>query len=190
MEPNDGLPERAELRELYKLTIDEYRFEVNLNWDRLKHYFLLNAGLTSVAATLFGGMLTTDGISLGRGLVVGALFLIGFATAVMGVVSTIQSREYYRTTVFKKALLEQLLGYDRQVPGQESDLATLAVTTTRGMKRAQEILAWREQDIRAPQLRLGNLTSYSLVVLGLFGVGDLVCCGYIGARVLLHCLGP
>lgn len=40
------------LLSLYKIAVEEYRFEVTLNWDRTAYYLTLNSGLVAVAAGL------------------------------------------------------------------------------------------------------------------------------------------
>ena len=43
---------RTELLELYRVVIDEYRFQVRLNWDRTQYFFVLNTAVTTAAGTL------------------------------------------------------------------------------------------------------------------------------------------
>ena len=47
--PDPPLPPRAELLDLYKVALDEYRFQVNLNWSRTQYYLTLNVGIISIA---------------------------------------------------------------------------------------------------------------------------------------------
>jgi len=42
-------PERDELFTLYRIAIDEYRFEVKLNTDRMMHYVIFNSAIITVA---------------------------------------------------------------------------------------------------------------------------------------------
>jgi hypothetical protein len=178
-------PERTELRELYKHAIDEYRFEVQLGWDRLKHYFLVNAGLTTVAATLLKVGSTP---SFGLDAMTAAVFFIGVVSAVLGILAVFRAREYYKVTVFKKTLLEHLLGYDQRIDGQNSELADLAIGTTRGQRRPLEILKWTTADVARPRLSLGSLQWFSCIGLGLAGLIDLVGMGYLIWRSVLRAL--
>jgi hypothetical protein len=50
-EPQADVP-RAELLELYKVVIDEYRFQLRLNWDRTQYYFVFNTAMVTAAATV------------------------------------------------------------------------------------------------------------------------------------------
>ncbi len=177
------IPERPELLELYKVAIEEYRFEVNLQWDRLKHYFIVNAGLTSVGVTLLKGTSDTGG-SVWMDVIVAAVFVVGMSAAALGIISLFRSREYYRMTVFKKTLIEHLLGYDQPLDGAAGDHACLAIGTTRGMRRGEEIRQWTESQIRQSRLQIGSLMFYAALALGLAGMIDLFCVGVLFWRNL------
>jgi hypothetical protein len=43
-------PDRPELLKLYELTLQEYRFQVLLNWDRMKNVFVVDGVLTPESA--------------------------------------------------------------------------------------------------------------------------------------------
>lgn len=45
-------PSREELVDLYKLAVDEYRFQVNLNWDGSKYFLAFNTAVIGVGAGL------------------------------------------------------------------------------------------------------------------------------------------
>ena len=45
-------PERDELFTLYRIAIDEYRFEVKLNTDRMMHYVIFNSAIITVTSGL------------------------------------------------------------------------------------------------------------------------------------------
>lgn len=48
----EAQPQREDLWQLYKLAIEEYRFQVNLNWQRSQYFLGLNAAIISVGAGL------------------------------------------------------------------------------------------------------------------------------------------
>ena len=177
-------PDRAELLELYKIAIEEYRYEVNLGWDRLKHYFIVNAGLTTIGATLLRDR-------AGRGpaqvmdLVVAWVFVVGLCAAALGIISIFRSREYYRATIFKKAQLEHLLGYDQPLAPGGPEHACLAIGTTRGMRRFEEVLKWKERDLQSWRLKPGSLVFYLAITLGLVGFIDGLCGGYLVLRLIV-----
>lgn len=184
--PLPELPKREELFELYKVALEEYRYEVSLGWDRLKHYFIVNAGLTTVGATLL--KYNSDSRpSLALDLIVAAVFGVGCCAAVLGIMSIFRSREYYRATVFKKALLEQLLGYDQPISETAPAHLCLAIGTTRGMRRFSDVLKWTEQDLRTWRLQPGSLVFYSAIALALAGLIDVLCVAYLILRHLVPC---
>lgn len=176
-------PDRAELRELYKIAIDEYRYEVSLNWDRLKHSFLVTAGLTGVGVTLLDKAGDHKGWALN--VTTAGVFIAAGLSAVAGAEALLKSREYYRSTVYKKALIEQLLGYDTAIEGQPSDLARLAVETTDGMRRRGTILAWTAADLKKDRIRPGSVVFYSALLLGLLVLIDGLCAIGAIARIWL-----
>lgn len=108
MIPEKGLiPEQLNqetLFQLYKVSIEEYRFQVNLNWQRSQYYFVLNAALIAAGGSLFG-------IQSDRGRPFAAvLFLIGLVAVVLGVLVTHTQHLYYREARDKLKLLQQRLG--------------------------------------------------------------------------------
>ena len=50
-QPKQDSDELKVLLELYRAAVEEYRFQVNLNWDRNKFYVLLNSVI--ITATSF-----------------------------------------------------------------------------------------------------------------------------------------
>lgn len=50
--PDQGRPDDEILWRLYAHAIDEYRFQVNLNWQRLQYFLGLNVAILSVGAGL------------------------------------------------------------------------------------------------------------------------------------------
>ena len=103
------------------------------------------------------------------------IFSAAGLSAVLGLISLLKSREYYRATVFKKALIEELLGYPEQLNGQQSPLANLSIETTEGMRQGKAILQWREADLRKDRVRPGSVVFYSAMLLGLFVLIDALC---------------
>jgi hypothetical protein len=68
-----------QLFNLYKIAIEEYRFEVKLNWDRTAYYITLNSGLIAIAT----GLLKVGGVR-SVNLVIAGMFLIGLVTSLIG----------------------------------------------------------------------------------------------------------
>jgi hypothetical protein len=121
----DPLP-AEKLLDLYRLALDEYRFEVRLGWDRTTYFLILNSAILTVAT----GLLKLDGPPAVYAFVC-ILFLLGAGTSSIGAVSISRNHEYYRRTVVKKTLIENRLGLTNSIPGLDPSL-NLAIGTPRG----------------------------------------------------------
>jgi hypothetical protein len=111
---------RDEQWTLYKHAIDDRNFQVTLNWDRAKHYFVFNAALFSVA----GGLSHLSGSY--RAAVGGCLLLVAL-NALFAAYSIWKGHTYYRASRKRmKAIERQLFSED------------LGAKTTRGMVRDAE----------------------------------------------------
>lgn len=123
-----GEPDQAKLLELYKIAIDEYRFQVTLNWQRSQYYFVLNAALIAAGGSLLG-------IQGDRGRPFAAvLFGVGLVAAVLSMLVTRTQHTYYRSTRENLKDLEKRLGFAefgiRTTPSQGSGSKRLATVTT------------------------------------------------------------
>lgn len=156
---------RSELVSLHELLMEEYRFQIKLNSDRTQSYLALNAAIVTVAATLlrFGGE--------NAPVLVAAVLIVGLCIALLAARAVKQGHGYYRAVVYKKTLVENLLGRTRQIEGYTFEGATLAVETTRGMSSERDMLqnaaAWLARPI-APDTITGGL----IRVFYLFAVVD------------------
>jgi hypothetical protein len=139
LRPED-LP-RHELFELYKVAIDEYRYEVRLNWDRMQYFVVLNTAILSAGL----GLLKLPGDrSINPSIVF--VFAFGFIASLLGKSVATSSHRYYRMARLKKTLIESLLGLHHSTRGYSHPNANLAVTTTAGMTEAMQELSdegWR-----------------------------------------------
>jgi len=88
------------LLDLYKIAIDEYRFEVRLGWDRTTYFLVLNSAILSVAT----GLLKLDN-PLVVYLFIALLFAFGVGTSLIGSMSITKAHEYYRRAVVKKTVM-------------------------------------------------------------------------------------
>ena len=137
------------LLELYKTAVEEYRFQVNLNWDRNKFYVLLNSGLITASC----GLLRTPGFKFVEFLTL-PLFILGFLTGWLGYSTLIKGIEYRRRAVIKKTRIEQkFTAYADIIP----------IDTTEGMRQAKDLLAKPEEYYKQPP-RMGTI-SYFLAAL-------------------------
>ncbi|HEX3068998.1 MAG TPA: hypothetical protein VHX14_10515 [Thermoanaerobaculia bacterium] len=179
---SDGAVDRAELLDLYKIVIDEYRFEVTLNWQRTQYYFTVNTAVIAVAAS----MVKVSGLDGWLPpLIVGILFGLGFATARLARRMIEKGHTYYRRAVYKKTLIEHLLGRFQSVGANAHPGANLAIGTTDGMVEAQEILNDPSRyAARSPSIN--SVTRHLLAMMSIFMVVDAVaatcCLGIASAR--------
>jgi hypothetical protein len=161
------MPLRSDqLLELYHVAVDEYRFEVKLGWDRTMHYLVFNAGIISVGT----GLLRLDNPPLGY-LLIAAIFLLGFCTSLIARGAIRRGHQYYRRTVVKKTLLEDMLGLTCRV-AEYSTHHTLAVGTTSGQSEHLQILHDPERWVTR-ELRRGSVTYWLSAILILLAVTNL-----------------
>lgn len=102
------------LRSQYARAVEEYRFQVELNWRRSEYFFVLNIGVLIAAST----MLSSGGVP--RGLVA-VLFGVGALLAFLSFLANDVQHGYYRSARDQKKDLEDRL-----------ELGDLALATTTG----------------------------------------------------------
>jgi hypothetical protein len=123
-------PKREDLLDLYKIALDEYRFQVRLNWDRTQYYLVLNVGILGAGVAL----LKLD-LPIPIRYLVALVFLGGVILALVGATAIRRTHNYYRRTVYHKAAIEALLGLwtpEEIAPGCS---VPLAICTTSTMQR-------------------------------------------------------
>jgi hypothetical protein len=140
------------LVDLYKVTVEEYRFQIDLNWRRTQYFLALNAAILGVGT----GLVKLQG-SDARVLIL-AIFAIGCVSAVLSVFATYIQHIYYRTTRDGVRRLEELL----QPPAP-------IIRTTPGM-RGQK---------RTVRQQLGRVTTINYILLSLIAAADLVAFLYV-----------
>jgi hypothetical protein len=95
-------PSRGELLDLYKLAVEEYRFQVKLNADRSRDYVVLNSAIIAAGITLLGQAQRPE--------LAGIVFLVGVVVAVLSILGTHTQHGYYRDTRNAKNQLAHKLG--------------------------------------------------------------------------------
>lgn len=103
--------------DLYKIALDEYRFQVTLNWSRTQYFIALNIAVVTVALATVASLEGVGGVAASL-----ALFTVGAACCVFGLSAGRTQRGYYHHVRDHKERLEERLG-----------LGELAITTTPGM---------------------------------------------------------
>lgn len=117
-------PSDDSLRKQYEYVLQEYRFQVQLNWDRAKHYLTFNT-------TVLGGAiaLSKSADSCAAKLGVFALLLVAALNSFAGSNATRVGHEYYQRIRATKSQLERKLG-----------LGSHAIQSTPGMRRDHDDL--------------------------------------------------
>jgi hypothetical protein len=167
---------RRELWHLYEIAIDEYRFQVQLNWDRTKFFFTLNSAIVAAAAAL---------IKLGESetsyFYIALLFGTGALTSWMGKKTARRGHEYYRNTRWKKTVIEDRLGLHHPLKDYE-EFTTLAIASTRGQQEHQRILHGPAS--KGDRLRSGSITHGVVWIFIAFTIAD-----FLGTMISLYELG-
>ena len=164
----DGRTTEAVLENQYERVLVEYRFQVQLNWDRAKHYLTFNTLVLGAAVALSKG--TSNAMSYGG---VSALLIIAGLNSYFGQLAVAKGHEYYRAIRSTKAELELALR-----------LEAYAITTTPGMKRDRDIAPAGTPETGAS--RLGRITQQVrllLAVIGVLAFGGAVCAAYAAVCV-------
>ena len=132
-------PPPKQLIDLYKIAVEEYRFEVKLGWDRTMYYMVFNTAIIGVGA----GLLRLEQHPVACRFIA-AIFVLGFCTSIIGAKAMRKGHEYYRRSVVKKTLLEDMLGLTIPVPDYPHR-HTLAIGTTASQSDHISILHNPEQ---------------------------------------------
>jgi len=141
-------PNRAELLRLYELAVQEYRFQVLLNWDRTKHVLASDAILLGVAAGLY---------KLSGQAVFTSIVLVFVAiNSVLGAVGVQTGHRYYRSTRRHMAAVAKRLG----LPA-----AGLAMETTSGMAEEHDPSRVPVSFVTRNLRFLGRITTHITVLL-------------------------
>lgn len=138
---------RAELLDLHRTLMEEYRFQAKLNSDRTQMYLVLNIGILTAAT----GLLKIGGGGAPATFAAVMILLAGVFVALIASHAVRQGHLYYRAVVYKKTLVEHLLGRLDPIEGFDNRGARLAIETTSGMADDRGILSgptWQKRSIR------------------------------------------
>jgi hypothetical protein len=133
-------PSRADLQKQYELVLQEYRFQVQLNWDRTKHYLVFNTAIFGAAGILYKNATTWPPQAA-----VTALLVVAAFNSYAGMRAIELGHEFYQNIRHTKAELEKALGLDqyaiRSTPGMRRDHAEAPEgTPDSGRKRRRKIV--------------------------------------------------
>jgi hypothetical protein len=107
-------PRRDELLDLYKIAVEEYRFQVKLNADRSRDYVVVNSAIIASGIALLG--------QAHLPFLAGLVFVIGLGVAVLAIMGTSTQHGYYRDARDTQRQLAGRLGF--------SDLTLIKVKPT------------------------------------------------------------
>jgi hypothetical protein len=155
------------LLDLYRIALEEYRFEVRLGWDRTTYFLILNSAILAAAT----GLLKLNNPPAVY-LFIALLFGLGCAISVIGAQAIGKNHEYYRRTVVKKTVIENLLGLNDPIPGMMPS-HSLAVGTTTGQQDHMQILA-NPDDWVGRKLRRSAITYRLRAILVAVAAVDLI----------------
>lgn len=127
------------LLKAYDSEVAEYRFNVQITWDRTKFFILLNSAL--VAAGI-GLMKFADSSFLVAVFLV-LFFILAISIAFFGLFITEVGKRYYREAVYTKTLLERELGLLEPVKntmGLHESRRNLSIAVTRGQRNFEDVL--------------------------------------------------
>jgi hypothetical protein len=95
---------REELLELYKLALEDYRFQVQLNWGRSQYFLVLNLTLYGIAT----GIVQFAGGEFS--ILVAGIYLLGVFFCAFSVAALLVQRKYYVSAREQKKRFEEELG--------------------------------------------------------------------------------
>lgn len=137
------------------------------------HYIVANSALVSVGA----GLLRVQGDSV-IDLFVALIFIAGTFTSVLGIRAIRKGHEYYRRTIRKKVVIEDLLGLTTPLIAYGG--ATLAIATTTGQAQVLRTLNDVEDSLSTGRPKRGSVVHAAALTLRL-----LLCMNIIGVFVAL-----
>lgn len=161
--------------EIYRHAIEEYRFEVQISWERTKFYLGLNMALLAAVATLL--RIESDswwpliGISI-----------VGLLVSGLGISTIRTGHEYYRRTVWKKTLIENALGLNEPVGSQTDQYGTWAIATTATQEDTDAILRDKETWM-ARKIEPQKITWKLIALMRVFIALHLVVIGFAAWRL-------
>lgn len=142
--------DRKDLLDLYKMAIDEYRFEVNLSWEAVKFFTSLNIGILGFGISILGiEQLTPKYIAI-------PIFIIGIILSCLSINTRKQYRKYYLATILIKKRIEDGLNLNK-----------VAISPTE-VDQPSKGIENEEEWIREHMNPRGTVTSYHYLVLYAF----------------------
>jgi hypothetical protein len=157
------------LLKVYDAAINEYRFNVNLGWDRTKFFLVASAGLIVAG---IGLIKVTEGDRLTSWFLVG-LFFISAMITICGLKTLAVSKSYYREAIFTKTVVERELGLLDRLPNLQDARANLSIAVTDGQRDIEAILFGGKPAAR--MISPGTVVWYIQIIFGIMIVLESTC---------------
>ncbi|MGN6630007.1 MAG: RipA family octameric membrane protein [Candidatus Nitrosocosmicus sp.] len=152
-----------DLLDLYKMAIDEYRFEVNLSWDSVRFFTTLHTGILAFGSSLLG----LHQSSFKWALIL--VFVVGIILAYVAYTTRSKYREYYLRALYTKTLIEDQLKLREPLKDYQYPNHFLAVSPTEKIDNPKESLKNPEEWIKKNMKKSKTVTAYQQFVFILFG---------------------
>jgi hypothetical protein len=133
---DEAKAKRDVLLKVYDAAIAEYRFNVQLVWDRTKFFLLLSSGLVGAGI----GLTKIPETAPSTPFFLGCFFILSMLITISGLETLAVGKRYYRESVFTKTVVERELGLLNPVHGLADPRANLSIAVTDGQRDLQSIL--------------------------------------------------
>ena len=155
---------REELFDLYKMVMEEYRFEVNLSWRAVQFYTILNSGIIGAGTTLLGLE------QLSPKILIIPIFLIGMSFSFLGILTRLRYREYYFRVLYTKTLIEDQLKLWEALEGYKYPDHHLAISPTEKIDDVKDSINNPDDWMKKHKLKVGTAAFYQTLIFCLFAV--------------------
>jgi hypothetical protein len=170
-EPTEDRKSRRELLlKVYSTAIDEYRFNVQLSWDRTKFFLLLSSGLIAGGVGLI--RVAQDSTETSVFLII--FFVLSILINMLGLNTVAVGKNYYREAVFTKTIMERELGLLKAIHDLPDPRANFSISVTDGQRDFVNVLFGIPAQPRR-QFPPQSITEYSEVI--------------FWTMILINCLG-
>lgn len=166
---------------LYRLAVEDDRWQVQLNWDRVKFFLVLNSTILGAAIALYRYV-----ESQGAMLLITLLLCVGGASALLGVSVTREGKRYHRAAVANAVVAASRAGLHPSPASAQGRQFLLPAGISH--KKAGRILA--NPDAYADsRVRWSSISGRFVLLLYLLAVLELLAAGFILA-ILFGFFGP
>jgi hypothetical protein len=156
----DPKARRELLLKVYGSALDEYRFNVQLSWDRTKFFLVLSSGLIAAGVGLI--KVAQDSTQTSVFLVI--FFMLSILINIFGLNTVAVGKDYYREAVFTKTIVERELGLLKSISDLSDPRANLSISVTDGQRDISNILFGRARSSAGQQVFPQTITGYSQAI--------------------------